>query len=43
MFIESLETVRCMDEGVIETVSDANIGSIMGIGFPAWTGASSST
>jgi 3-hydroxyacyl-CoA dehydrogenase/enoyl-CoA hydratase/3-hydroxybutyryl-CoA epimerase len=23
---------------VLETVSDANIGSIMGIGFPAWTG-----
>jgi 3-hydroxyacyl-CoA dehydrogenase / enoyl-CoA hydratase / 3-hydroxybutyryl-CoA epimerase len=38
MFIESIETVKCMDEGVIETVSDANIGSIMGIGFPAWTG-----
>ncbi len=38
MFVEALETVKCMDEGVIETVSDANIGSIMGIGFPAWTG-----
>jgi 3-hydroxyacyl-CoA dehydrogenase/enoyl-CoA hydratase/3-hydroxybutyryl-CoA epimerase len=38
MFIEAIETVKCMDEGVIETVSDANIGSIMGIGFPAWTG-----
>ena len=38
MFVESIETVKCMDEGVIETVSDANIGSIMGIGFPAWTG-----
>jgi 3-hydroxyacyl-CoA dehydrogenase/enoyl-CoA hydratase/3-hydroxybutyryl-CoA epimerase len=38
MFIEALETVRCVDEGVIESVADANIGSIMGIGFPAWTG-----
>ncbi|MGH2915110.1 MAG: 3-hydroxyacyl-CoA dehydrogenase NAD-binding domain-containing protein [Solirubrobacteraceae bacterium] len=38
MFVESLEAVRCMDEGVIESVADANIGSIMGIGFPAWTG-----
>ena len=27
-----------MDEGVIESVADANIGSIMGIGFPPWTG-----
>jgi 3-hydroxyacyl-CoA dehydrogenase/enoyl-CoA hydratase/3-hydroxybutyryl-CoA epimerase len=23
---------------VIESVADANIGSIMGIGFPGWTG-----
>jgi 3-hydroxyacyl-CoA dehydrogenase/enoyl-CoA hydratase/3-hydroxybutyryl-CoA epimerase len=38
MFIESIESVKCLDEGVIETVSDANIGSIFGIGFPAWTG-----
>jgi 3-hydroxyacyl-CoA dehydrogenase / enoyl-CoA hydratase / 3-hydroxybutyryl-CoA epimerase len=38
MFIETIETVKCLDEGVIETVADANIGSIMGIGFPGWTG-----
>jgi 3-hydroxyacyl-CoA dehydrogenase/enoyl-CoA hydratase/3-hydroxybutyryl-CoA epimerase len=38
MFIEAIETVKCLDEGVIESVADANIGSIMGIGFPAWTG-----
>jgi 3-hydroxyacyl-CoA dehydrogenase/enoyl-CoA hydratase/3-hydroxybutyryl-CoA epimerase len=38
LFIESIESVKCLDEGVIETVSDANIGSIFGIGFPGWTG-----
>ncbi len=38
MFIEAIETVKCRDEGVIESVADANIGSIFGIGFPAWTG-----
>ena len=38
LFVQSLETVRCVDEGVIESVADANIGSIMGIGFPPWTG-----
>ena len=38
LFIEALESVRCFDEGVIESVADANIGSIFGIGFPAWTG-----
>lgn len=38
LFIETIETVKCLDEGVIESVADANIGSIMGIGFPGWTG-----
>ncbi|WP_371820828.1 hypothetical protein [Tsukamurella sp. PLM1] len=38
LFIESIETVRCFDEGVLTSVADANIGSIFGIGFPAWTG-----
>src|SRR6478735_6844262 len=38
LFIEALETVKCLDEGVIESVADANIGSIMGIGFPGWSG-----
>ena len=38
LFAEALETVKCLDEGVIESVADANIGSILGIGFPGWTG-----
>jgi 3-hydroxyacyl-CoA dehydrogenase/enoyl-CoA hydratase/3-hydroxybutyryl-CoA epimerase len=38
LFAEALETQKCFDEGVITTTADANIGSIMGIGFPPWTG-----
>ncbi len=38
LFIEAIESVKCLDESVIESVADANIGSIMGIGFPGWTG-----
>jgi 3-hydroxyacyl-CoA dehydrogenase/enoyl-CoA hydratase/3-hydroxybutyryl-CoA epimerase len=38
LFAEALETQKCFDEGVITTMADANIGSIMGIGFPPWTG-----
>ena len=38
LFAEALETVRCFDEGVLTSVADANVGSILGIGFPAWTG-----
>lgn len=38
LFAEALDTVRLFEEGVLTSVADANIGSIMGIGFPAWTG-----
>jgi 3-hydroxyacyl-CoA dehydrogenase/enoyl-CoA hydratase/3-hydroxybutyryl-CoA epimerase len=38
LFAESLESVKCLDAGVIESAADANIGSILGIGFPGWTG-----
>ena len=34
----SLEAVKCLEEGVLRTVADANIGSIFGIGFPAHLG-----
>jgi len=29
-----VESARCLEEGVLRSVPDANIGSIMGIGFP---------
>ncbi|MBT2265779.1 3-hydroxyacyl-CoA dehydrogenase NAD-binding domain-containing protein [Rhodococcus erythropolis] len=38
LFIQAIETQKCFDEGVIETDADANVGSIFGIGFPAWSG-----
>lgn len=38
LFAEALDTVRLLEEGVLTSVADANIGSILGIGFPAWTG-----
>jgi 3-hydroxyacyl-CoA dehydrogenase/enoyl-CoA hydratase/3-hydroxybutyryl-CoA epimerase len=38
LFAEAVETVRCRAEGVIRSNADANIGSIYGIGFPAWSG-----
>jgi 3-hydroxyacyl-CoA dehydrogenase/enoyl-CoA hydratase/3-hydroxybutyryl-CoA epimerase len=34
LFVMAVETARCLQEGVLRTVADANIGSIMGIGFP---------
>jgi 3-hydroxyacyl-CoA dehydrogenase / enoyl-CoA hydratase / 3-hydroxybutyryl-CoA epimerase len=38
LFAEALETARCLDENVLRSVPEANIGSIVGIGYPAWTG-----
>ncbi len=38
IYRQAVETARCLNEGVLTTVHDANIGSIFGIGFPAWTG-----
>ncbi|MFJ5173280.1 3-hydroxyacyl-CoA dehydrogenase NAD-binding domain-containing protein [Streptomyces griseoviridis] len=38
LFAEALDTVRLIEEGVLTSVADANIGSIFGIGFPGWTG-----
>jgi 3-hydroxyacyl-CoA dehydrogenase/enoyl-CoA hydratase/3-hydroxybutyryl-CoA epimerase len=38
LFSEALDTVRLLEEGVLTSVADANIGSIFGIGFPGWTG-----
>lgn len=38
LYIQALETVRIMEEGVLGSVGDANLGSIFGIGFAPWTG-----
>ncbi|MDH6123880.1 3-hydroxyacyl-CoA dehydrogenase NAD-binding domain-containing protein [Kitasatospora sp. GP82] len=38
LFAEALDSVRCLEEGVLTSVADANVGSVLGIGFPAWTG-----
>ena len=38
LFVQSLDTLRCLEEGVLESVVDGNVGSIFGIGFAPWTG-----
>ncbi|NUS16707.1 MAG: 3-hydroxyacyl-CoA dehydrogenase [Streptomyces sp.] len=38
LFSEALDSVRLLEEGVLTSVADANVGSVLGIGFPAWTG-----
>jgi 3-hydroxyacyl-CoA dehydrogenase/enoyl-CoA hydratase/3-hydroxybutyryl-CoA epimerase len=36
--IMALETARCFEEGVITDVREADVGSILGFGFPPFTG-----
>jgi len=38
MVIQTLETIRCVEEGVLRNVPDANIGSIFGWGFAPFKG-----
>lgn len=38
MYIQSLETLRCHEEKIVTTSRDADVGSILGWGFPAYTG-----
>jgi len=38
LFAEALEAWDAYDSGVVVSTADANVGSLLGIGFPAWTG-----
>ncbi len=38
LYIQALETARCFEEGVVTHPADADLGSILGWGFPAHTG-----
>ncbi len=38
LFRAVLESLRCLEEGVLRTVADGNVGSILGIGAPVHTG-----
>jgi 3-hydroxyacyl-CoA dehydrogenase / enoyl-CoA hydratase / 3-hydroxybutyryl-CoA epimerase len=42
LYIQSLETARCLEEGVVTDPADADVGSIFGWGFPPWTGGTAS-
>jgi len=38
LYVQAMETARCLEEGVLETPQDADLGAVYGWGFPAWTG-----
>ena len=37
-YAQAIDTVRCLEEGVVTHAADADIGSILGWGFPPYTG-----
>ena len=38
LYTQAIETARCLEENVIETSEDGDLGAVYGWGFPAWTG-----
>lgn len=38
LFRQSIETVRCVADGVISDPRHADVGALLGWGFPSWTG-----
>lgn len=37
LYIQALESARCVEAGII-TPNDADLGAVLGLGFPTWTG-----
>lgn len=38
LYSQANETAQTLEEGVLETAEDADLGAVLGWGFPAWTG-----
>jgi 3-hydroxyacyl-CoA dehydrogenase/enoyl-CoA hydratase/3-hydroxybutyryl-CoA epimerase len=38
MYAQALESARCVEEGVVPEPADADLGSILALGYPSWTG-----
>jgi 3-hydroxyacyl-CoA dehydrogenase / enoyl-CoA hydratase / 3-hydroxybutyryl-CoA epimerase len=38
LYIQALETARCLEEGVLTHPADADVGAVLAWGFPTWTG-----
>jgi 3-hydroxyacyl-CoA dehydrogenase/enoyl-CoA hydratase/3-hydroxybutyryl-CoA epimerase len=38
LYVQALEAARCYEEGVLRSVHEGDLGSVLGWGYPAWTG-----
>jgi len=38
LYVQALESARCVEEGVVPEAGDADLGSVLALGYPSWTG-----
>ncbi len=38
LYVEALESARCVEEKVVPEAADADLGSVLALGYPKWTG-----
>jgi 3-hydroxyacyl-CoA dehydrogenase/enoyl-CoA hydratase/3-hydroxybutyryl-CoA epimerase len=38
LYIQALETARCIESGVLSQAKEGDVGSVLGWGYPSWTG-----
>jgi 3-hydroxyacyl-CoA dehydrogenase/enoyl-CoA hydratase/3-hydroxybutyryl-CoA epimerase len=38
LYVQSLEAVKCLEEGIVSDVGEADVGAVLGFGFPSYTG-----
>lgn len=38
LYVQALDAARCLEENVVTNPADADVGAVLGWGFPAWTG-----
>ncbi|MET0790139.1 MAG: 3-hydroxyacyl-CoA dehydrogenase NAD-binding domain-containing protein [Polyangiaceae bacterium] len=38
LYVQALESARCVEEGVVPDAADADLGSVLALGYPSWTG-----
>lgn len=38
LYVQALETARCLEDGVLTHAADGDLGAVLGWGFPTWTG-----
>jgi 3-hydroxyacyl-CoA dehydrogenase/enoyl-CoA hydratase/3-hydroxybutyryl-CoA epimerase len=42
IYVQAVEAARCLEDGVLASAADADVGSILGWGFPAYAGGTCS-